>query len=131
MGQRSLVFKILGVIVGVVFLVYGVVERSSVSRIKSGGETAVVQPITEYTMHKSRGNITYTAQFTFRTSSGVKVTRKTSFPKEILEDFQHQRPVKVFYDPRDPREFVFEKQESSWFLVGTGMGIALLALVLT
>jgi hypothetical protein len=52
-------------------------------------------------------------------STGNVVTRRRSFPEELLADFRSGTPVKVIYDPTDPSEFVFEKEKPSWFLILT------------
>jgi hypothetical protein len=129
MAQRSSIFKILGVVVGLAFVFFGFQERSSLSRMKSIGQAAIVQPIAGYTQHKSKGSTTYTAEFTFKTESGSVITRKRSFPEELIKDFESKIPVKVLYDPRNPSEFVFEKETASWFLIGIGFAIAVAALI--
>jgi hypothetical protein len=130
MSGRKLVFKVLGVIAGLVFAGYGIVERQSLSRMKRVGEAAVVEPITKYMEHSSRGSKTYLGEFHFKTASGREVVQKQSFPEEVLADFKAGTPVKVLYDPRDPYTFVFEKEQPSWMLVIGGVGIAIAALVL-
>jgi len=126
---KSVVFKILGVIIGIVCVVVGVSERSSIQRLQASGKTAIVAPIGEYTERTRKGSHTYTAEFTFETENGSKITKSKSFPKELLADFEAGTPVKVFYDPRDPAEFVFEKDEPSWFVVLAGVGMAIAALI--
>ncbi|MBC5786148.1 DUF3592 domain-containing protein [Ramlibacter sp. USB13] len=130
MVSRSLVFKVLGVIAGLVFLGVGVSERQNLGRVKRTGQEAVVAPIANYTEHRSRGMTTYTAEIRFKTVEGREVTKRSSFPAEALDDFRSGQPVKVLYDPRDPYEFVFEKQKPSWLLIGGGIAMALAALVL-
>ena len=129
MSGRSVLFKILGVTVGVVLAGYGIVDRQSLSRLKRTGEAAVVEPISKYTERTSKGVKTYTAEFHFKTAAGREVVQNHSFPEEVLTDFKARTPVKVLYDPRDPYTFVFEKEEPSWFLVLAGVGIAIAALV--
>jgi hypothetical protein len=126
-GRRIL--KIVAVLVGVVALVTSWQDRRAFSRLKSTGKTAVVQAPDKYSETRSRGSSTYTAEFTFKTDTGQTITRKQSFPEEVLADFKAGAPVKVVYDPRDPSEFVFEKQKGSWWGVGLGVGVIVLAVL--
>jgi hypothetical protein len=128
MVQRKVLYKILGLVVGVVFTAVGVTERSSIARVKTQGETAVAQAV-DTAARKSGNSKTYTARFTFKTAGGVEVTRVKSFPEALLADVQSGRPVKVLYDPRDPAKFVFENEEPSWSLPGAGIAIAIVALI--
>lgn len=130
MTARSIVVKALGVIIGLVFVVFGFQERSSITRVKSMGHSAMLQPIGGYTIQKKRGSTTYMAEFSFRTDAGRQVKTKRSFPEEVLPDLQRNNPVKVFYDPSDPTHFVFEKESPSWALVGIGVAIAAIAAIL-
>ncbi len=125
MNTKSLLYKALGVIAGVAFVIAGLNQRSEINRIKASGKTAVVQPIDGYTKRKS----TYTAEFTFVTDKGVTVTKKQSFPEALVKDFEARAPVNVVYNPDNPNEFVFEKETPSWFLVIAGIGLAVGALV--
>jgi hypothetical protein len=127
--RGAVLFKILGVLVGIVFLVVGVNSNSRLRSLKASGLPAVVEPIAGYTEHKKRGMTTYTSEFTFTTQDGKKITRKSSFPGELIDDFKSRVPVKVLYDANDPSEFVFEKEQSSWFLVWAGVGVAAAALL--
>ncbi|WP_162932662.1 DUF3592 domain-containing protein [Solimonas sp. K1W22B-7] len=129
MNTKSLVFKILGVVIGVGVAVAGCSERSRIEQLKKIGTVAIVEPISEYTDSSSRGNHTYTAEFVFETEDGTTITKKTSFPKELIADFEAGTPVKVFYNPTNPSEFVFEKQEPEWFVVIFGIGIGIAALI--
>ena len=127
-GGKAL-FKILGVLVGIVFVVMGVRENQHVRSLKNGGKAAVVEPISGYTEHRKRGTSTYTAEFTFPVEGGRKITKRSSFPEAHIEDFKAGRAVKVYYDASDPTDFIFEKDGASWFLVWGGVGIAVAALV--
>ena len=125
MATRSKIFKILGVAVGIAFVVFGFTERSSISRIKSLGQTAIVEPIDSYKKHKR----TYTATFSFKTHAGQQISTNRSFPKDLIQDFEAGKPVKIFYDPNSPSEFVFEKEDGSWFTVLGGAGIIVAAIL--
>jgi hypothetical protein len=117
--------KGVGLICGIAFVVAGVNERSDIARIKSTGKVAAVEPISGYTKRKS----TYTAEFTFVTEDGRKITKKQSFPSELVKDFEANAPVNVVYNPANPSEFVFEKQQPEWFLIVAGIGVAVAALI--
>jgi hypothetical protein len=126
---KRLIYKVLGVGAGLAFVVFGFQERSHVSRLRSTGKIAVVEPIAGYTEHKSRGNTTYTAEFHFTTEKGTKIVKKQSFPEELLPDFSAQQPVKVLYNPNNESDFIFERERASWFLVLAGLGLAAAALL--
>lgn len=127
---RNLLFKVLGVAAGAVFLVYGLQERQSLSRLKRSGESAVVQPVGQYTEIKKSGQSIYTAEIVFKTQAGQEIRTKHSFPAAVLDDFKAGTPVVVVYKPNDPHTFVFAKEQSSWFLPILGVGIAIASLVL-
>jgi len=129
MGKGNKLYKVLGVIAGLVFVAYGFQERSSIAKMKSTGHVAIVQPIKNYTESKSGGSSIYLAEFRFQTDSGKEVVQKHSFPEELIEDFKAGVPVRVLYDPNDPSTFVFEKERASWWLVLVGAGVALAALI--
>jgi hypothetical protein len=130
MTGRRILFKVLGVVIGLIFIGYGVHERSTLARMKSAGQVAVVEPVANYTEFSTSGSKVYTAEFRFQTATGQQVTKKSSFPEEVLADFKSGTPVRVIYDPRDPGEFVFERQQAAWSTIAIGVAIALLALVL-
>jgi hypothetical protein len=130
LAQGKILYKLLGVLAGLVFIIYGFVERSDISRVKRLGQSAVVAPISGYTAHKSRGSTTYTAEFRFKTDRGVEVVQKHSFPEELVADFKAGVPVRVTYLPNDPTTFVFEKDRPSWTLVVIGAALAIAALLL-
>ena len=128
--QGKLLFKILGALAGIVFIVFGMQERSELSRTLKIGKHAVVEPITQYTEFKKSGSTTYTAEFRFKTDNGQQMVVKHSFPEEVLAEFKANRPVEIAYMPSDPSSFVFVKQQSSWTLVLIGGALFIAALLL-
>ncbi|MEO7885569.1 MAG: DUF3592 domain-containing protein [Polaromonas sp.] len=128
--QGKIVFKILGVLVGLVFIVFGFQERSEISGIQKRGKRVVVEPISKYTEFKKSGSSTYTAEFHFTTEDGRKITAKHSFPEEVLADFKSGKPVEIAYMPNDPSTFVFSSQRAPWTLVMIGAALLVAALVL-
>ncbi|MBD9392744.1 DUF3592 domain-containing protein [Acidovorax sp. ACV01] len=128
--QGKLLFKILGALAGIVFIVFGMQERSELSRTLKIGKHAVVEPITQYTEFKKSGSTTYTAEFRFKTDNGQQMVVKHSFPEEVLAEFKANRPVEIAYMPSDPSSFVFVKQQSSWTLVLIGGALFVAALLL-
>lgn len=128
--QGKLLFKILGALAGIVFIVFGMQERSELSRTLKLGKHAVVEPITQYTEFKKSGSTTYTAEFRFKTDNGQQMVVKHSFPEEVLAEFKANRPVEIAYMPSDPGSFVFVKQHASWTLVLVGAAVFLAALIL-
>ena len=128
--QGKVLFKVIGVIAGIVFLVAGMQERSELSKTLKYGKHAVVEPITQYTEFKKSGSSTYTAEFHFKTDAGQQMVVKHSFPEEVLAEFKANRSVEIAYMPNDPSGFVFVKQQSSWTLLLIGGALAIAALLL-
>lgn len=116
--QRGRVlFKVLGSLAALVFIVYGFKERSDITSIQKRGKLATVEPISQYTQFKKSGSSTYTAEFHFKTEDGRAIVQKHSFPEEVLSDFKAGKPVRVYYLSNDPSTFSFEREKPSWFLV--------------
>lgn len=120
--MRPLLFSILALIAAIGSIGIGAQEYMALSKVRSVGVAAEVEPITDYTRRKRRGSETYSAEFTFTTEEGREVSKRRPFPKELLADFENGEPVTVLYDPRSPSRFVFEKESASWtpFLMGGG-----------
>ncbi len=121
--------KVGGVLAGIAVLVISWQEYSELNRVRKIGVTAVVEPITSYTERKSRGSRTYSATFNFTTAEGRRVTRNHQFDSDVLEDLKKNVPVKVFYDPKNPSEFVFEKQTFSKWIFALGFGLIIAAII--
>ncbi len=130
MTARKLIFKVLGVLVGVGMMFVANQERSELTQARSIGKPAVVAPIESYAKRKAKRSSTYTAQFNFTTEKGEKVSQQKNFPEALVKDFDAGTPVRVLYDPNSPSSFVFEKDEPTWMIVGLGSMIVVLALVL-
>jgi hypothetical protein len=128
--QRGrILFKVLGAIAGLVFIVSGFQGRSELSSLQKRGKRAVVEPVSQYTEFKQRGSSTYTAEFHFKTEDGRQMVVKHSFPEEVLADFKAKRPVEILYLPTDPSSFVFANQKASWTLTAIGAAILVAALL--
>jgi len=124
--NKKLVYKILAVVAGVVFLGAGFSENHRISRLKRFGQTATVIAPDSYMDHSRNGVHTYTADIAFKLPNGDTVRAKHSVPGEAIEAMKANQPVTVYYDSRDPSEFVFAQDSGSWLppLVGTGMIVA-------
>jgi hypothetical protein len=119
--NKNILYAVLAFLIGGFFLWTGVQERMTISKLKKVGERVEVETPDGYTEHKKSGSTTYTAEFKFQTSDGRAIQKKKSFPKELIADFENGVPVYLLYDPRDPSEFVFEKEEPEWFLILFGV----------
>lgn len=130
MRQRGkILFKVLGVLAGLTMTGMGFSERADMNRVRKLGKPAVVDPISGYTQHRSRGSTTYTAEFRFKTENGQQIVTKHAFPEELISDFKAGTPVRVLYLPGDPSTMVFEKDSPSWLPMILGVGLALAALL--
>jgi len=125
MGKK-LFYKIAAVVIGLVFIGAGVSENRHISRLKRFGSRAEVIPPESYTDHNHNGSHTYTAEISFKTSSGDLVKLKHSMPEAALESMKASHPVTVYYDPKDPSDFVFAQDSSDWWmpLLGAGFIVA-------
>lgn len=129
-SQGKALYKILGFLAGIMFLVAGNNERADINHVKKFGRPAIVEPIANYQKFKSLGVSTYTAEFHFKTDDGRDIIKKHSFPEELIADFNAGTPVRVLYMPNDPYTFVFEKDSPSWLPMIFGGFLAVAALIL-
>ena len=119
--MKNKLYAVLAFLIGGFCLYSGVQERMAISKLKKIGERTEVATPESYTERRKSGSSTYTAEFEFEAANGRKVKQKKSFPKELIADFENGEPVFVLYDPSDPTEFVFEKQEPEWLLILFGV----------
>lgn len=119
--NKNILYAIAAFLIGGFLLYTGVQERRTLSQLKKVGERVEVDTPDGYTEHKKSGSSTYTAEFTFATLKGVPVRMKKSFPKVLISDFENGTPVYLLYDPAEPGNFVFEKEEPEWFLMLFGV----------
>jgi hypothetical protein len=129
MNSRSVIFKILGIIVCLVFVVTGIFDHRSQVRLKKMGHVAVLDRVQEYTDRSQKGMHTYTAELSFKTEAGNQVRFKHSFPESALDDFKAGVPVSVYYDPNDPSEISFAKESANWWMTIGGV-VGIIAVVL-
>ena len=124
--SKKLIYKALAVIVGLVFIGAGLSESRHISRLKRFGIQAQVIPPDSYVDHSRNGTHTYTAEISFKTTSGQLVALKHSMPEAALDSMKANRPVIVFYDPKDPGDFVFAQDSTEWLmpLLGAGFIVA-------
>jgi len=129
-SHGKVVVKLLGALAALVFIGYGLKERSEITSIQKRGKLATVEPLTTYSEFKKSGSSTYTAEFHFKTEDGREIVKKQSFPAEVLADFKAGRPVQVIYLPNDPGTFVFANEKPGWWLVIGGAVFLVLVLLL-
>jgi hypothetical protein len=128
--NKKLLYKILAVIAGLVFVCTGISDNRHISRLKRYGVAAVVIPPDSYVDHSQNGSHTYTAEISFKTSDNVAVTVKHSLPSEALDSMKAHRPVTIYYDPKDPTDLVFAQDKANWWLPIFGVLLAVGAVVL-
>jgi hypothetical protein len=128
-SNGKILFKVLGVLAALVFIVYGFKGRSEITSIQQRGKFATVEPISKYLEFKNSGNSTYTAEFHFKTEDGRDIVQKHSFPEEVLSDFKAGNPVQIVYLPNDPGTFVFAREKAGWGLIIAGFVFLLVALL--
>jgi hypothetical protein len=128
--QGKLLYKIIGVVIGLAVVAYGIQERSEITSIQAHGKHEADDPITEYKEFKQSGSSTYTAEFHYKIDDGRQFSIKHSFPEEVLEEIKAGKPVEIVYMPNDPSAFVFASEKASWTFVTIGVVIAVLALLL-
>ena len=128
--NKKLLYKILAVVAGFVFIVAGINENRHISRLKRFGIAAEVIPPGSYTDHSQNGTHTYTADITFKTSDNSTVTEKHSLPSAALESMKAHQPVTVYYDPHDPSDFVFAQDDTNWWMPLLGVAFVIGAFIL-
>jgi hypothetical protein len=126
----KVLYKLLGSLAALAFIVYGFKDRSEITGIQKRGKVATVEPIGAYNEFKQGGSSTYTAEFHFKTEDGREMVLKHSFPEEVLADFKAGKPVQIVYMPNDPSTFVFARDKPGWGLVIGGFAFLLAVLLL-
>jgi len=128
--NKKLVYKILAILAGVVFLGAGFSENHRISRLKRFGQTATVIVPDTYTDHSRNGVHTYTAEISFKLPNGDTIRQQHSVPSEAIDAMKAHQPVTVYYDSRDPNEFAFAQDATSWMMPTLGAGFVVAAFVL-
>ena len=125
MGKKFF-YKVAAVLIGLVFIGAGISENRHISRLKRFGSPAEVIPPESYTDHSHSGSHTYTAEISFKTTAGELVKVKHAMPEAALDSMKARQPVTIYYDPRDPSDFVFAQDETDWWmpLLGGGFIVA-------
>ncbi|WP_431096483.1 hypothetical protein [Polaromonas aquatica] len=134
---KTILFGVLGVIVGAVFLRAQASGDSELRLVMANGKTAVVEPIKEYKSFSRSGQTIYTAELKFRTDTGQAMTIKRSFPEAVLKDFEAGRPVNIYYMPGNPSQVGFAQEAGGssflkwvgWFFVIASLGYTGLGLL--
>ena len=128
--NKTTLYPILAVIAGIVFIGAGISENRHVSRLKRFGTAAIVIPPESYIDHTKNGLHTYTADISFKTAEGGTISGKHSLPSEALDAMKADRPVTVYYDPREPTDFVFEQDSATYWMPALGAMFLVGALVM-
>lgn len=125
--MRNMIFRALGIVAGLTLIVMGGTERWNIYNLRSLDQRAVAVPTYNYSKHTTKGGFytDYSSHVTFRTQSGQRVEEFKVFSQEVHSDFQSRVPVIVYYDPKDPGNFIFHKERNEW-IAKFGFGIALL-----
>jgi hypothetical protein len=127
---KKFIYRILAVVAGLVFIGAGFSENHRISRLKHFGQTATVIAPDSYMDQSRNGVHTFTADIAFKLPNGDTVRRKHSVPSEAIDTMKAGRPVTVWYDSRDPSEFVFEQDSINWWTPTLGLGFVIGAFVL-
>ena len=128
-SNGKILFKVLGVLAALAFIVVGFKDRSEITSIQRRGKFATVEPIGKYLEFKQGSFSTYTAEFHFKTEDGRDIVQKHSFPEEVLPDFKAGKSVQIVYLPNDPNTFVFARERPGWGLIVGGFALLLAALL--
>lgn len=118
--DKRLLYPILALLVGLVFIVAGIGENHHLSRLKRFGIAAVVTPPDSYTDHSKNGSHTYTADIAFKLADGRPMSVRHSLPSEAIDAMKAGRPVTIHYDARDPSDLVFEQDSADWWMPALG-----------
>jgi hypothetical protein len=127
-GKRRL-YALVAIVAGLAAIGSSAYSHWHWHALATHGHTAVVESITAYDRSTSRRITTYTADFHWKLQgSGRAVQKRTSFPEAVLEDLRAHREVRIYYDPDDPGDFVFENGKPGWRMIGGGAVVVLVAL---
>lgn len=110
-------------LLGATLIYTAATESLHLVHVRAVGKAAVVEPIEQYTRHRVRKVTTFSALIGFTTERGEHVQRERTFPNELLADFEAGHPVTVLYDPAQPTQFVFARDDWPWFEIITGLGL--------
>ncbi len=127
--QRKILYKILAVIAGIAFIGVSLNENHHLSRLKRFGSTAEVIPPDSYTDHSQNGSHTYTGEIRFKTDAGNEIKENHSIPSKALDSMKAGDKVLVYYDPKDPTDFVFAQEESDYLMPAAGVAVIIGALI--
>lgn len=127
--NKKLLYKILAVIAGIAMIGSGISENHHISRLKRFGTTAeVIRPDT-YTDHTHNGSHTYTGTIRFKTADGREVTENHSIPSKALDSMKAGDTVLVYYDTRNPNDFVFAQEDTDYMMPIIGVALIVGGLV--
>ncbi len=115
------IFKTAAFVIALATFVMGFQEWRAISKIRSSERMAIVQSATNITRQKSKKLASHAATFSFHTDSGLLITSRRPAPQSIIDAVRQGDEVKVYYDPDNPRNFVFESESAPWqfWVVGT------------
>ena len=128
-SNGKILFKVLGVLAALAFIIVGFQGRSEITSIQRSGKFATVEPIGKYIEIKQGSFSTYTAEIHFKTEDGRDIVQKHSFPEEVLADFKAGKSVQIVYLPNDPSTFVFARERPGWGLILGGFALLVAALL--
>lgn len=112
--MKRLVFKALALVIALASFAIGFQESRAISKIRSIGQMAVLESATDVTRQKSRKLASHAATFSFRTGTGQLITHRRPAPQSIIDAVRNGDEVKVYYDPGNPSDFVFESESAPW-----------------
>lgn len=129
--RRRLVFLTLGLLTGAVGIIAGGMELWNISYLRSLNHTAVAHAGENYGMHQSMPGRLISSKFNsyrsdvwFTTSTGQHVGGFKFLTEEVYLGFQSARPMLVYYDPKNPSNFVLYDEDTQW-LAKIFIGIAI------
>ena len=128
--SKKLLYKILAIIAGFVLIGAAVGENHRISRLKRYGTAATVIPPESYTDHIRKGQHTFTAEIAFKIADGNTMKSSHSVPEAAIDAMKAHQPVTVYYDPRDPSEFVFDADAPDYWMPVLGVAIMVAAFFL-
>lgn len=121
MMTRRRIFLALGLVAGIIGVIAGGMERRNISYLRLLNHTAAAHAGVNYGMQQNMaGRLissklnSYHAQILFTTNSGQQVEGFKFLTENVYLAFQSVRPVLVYYDPRNPNNFVLQDEVTEW-----------------
>lgn len=124
--MRRLIFGLLALIAGFVFLDSARDASALDQAIKDRGVMVLSEPVEKYLTDRRRSRKSYSLPIVIKTPSGQLVKGLKDVSRSFVEDFKPGMQVKVLYLPEQPEKMLVVGEQDSHFLHYSGSVLMLL-----